>query len=231
MISSLVATLYDGASSLASSVRSNPLTTVGLLGVNVGANLLGEAASAITHGVVQLNTFVPRPVRDLLRGVGECLGAVNQELGEALAAVLRVDARILQGVVAAPIVEELAFRLPLLLASWRIDTFTSEFFTSPLVEGVIGLTGGQASVIALAILLSVAFTYAHDNNPTAGRAASLFAGGLALSHLTLRPTGGLGNAMIAHGIHNLVPTLMGAEIGTGILPRQEADKPKSDKKD
>jgi len=113
-------------------------------------------------------------------------------------------------------VEEVVCRLPLLVASWQIDALSSEYITSPLLEGVIDLTGGQTLKIALAVILSIEFTYGHGSNLDPSRAAGAFASGLALSHLTLRPNGGLENAIVAHAINNLVSRLLGLEIGNGM---------------
>lgn len=223
--SSLATKLYNEVSSVASSVSSNPITTVGLLGVNFGASALGQITSIITGGYVQLNNFVPQPVRDRLRGLGNRVGAVNVKVASQISRALRINQKFVQGVIVAPIFEELVFRLPLLLASWEIDDLNSEFFSLPLFEGVMDVTGAQITKVALATFLSIAFAYAHGNNLAPRRAAGLFAGGLVLSHLTLRQDGGLGNAMIAHMIHNLPLTLMGAEAGSGILPSHSEEEP------
>ena len=122
-------------------------------------------------------------------------------------------------IVIAPIVEELVFRFPLLLASWAIEHFTSEFFCSPILQGLVGITGAQATMVVLSTLSSITFTYAHDNDPPTDRATALFVGGLTLSRLTLRPDGGLGNAMVAHMIHNFTAYFLGLEIGKGILSK------------
>ena len=231
-LSHLAIGVYDAVFSVASSVRSNPITTVGLLGVNIGASLIGQAASIRTGGLIQLNNIVPQPMRDVFRKMGRGVGKVNRGVGGLIAGILRVNNNaFFKGVIAAPIVEEIVFRLPLLIASLKIDSLSSEFITSPILENVLDLTGGQALKVALAVILSIGFTYAHDSNPVPARAAGIFASGLTLSHLTLRPTGGLGNAMVAHAIHNLVPTLMGYDIGSGITPHSiEEDSQTEEKK-
>lgn len=66
------------------------------------------------------------------------------------------------------------------------------------------MTGGRAIKVALVAIISIGFTYAHNENPTAGRAFSLFSISMILSDLALQPTGGLANAMVAHAINNLV---------------------------
>ena len=201
--------ISDGISSVLSSVTSNPITTIiGPLISNIEVGKVGQAAASLTGGVVQLNNIVPQPVRSALRvNLGRPIGRLNGLASGMIAGALRVnDNEIIRSVIAAPVVEELIYRLPLLMASKSIDLLTSEFITSPLLEGVIDMTGGTAVKVGLAAITSIAFTYLHGKNPSPGRALGLFTGSMTLSHLTLRPTGGLANSMVAHAIHNLLIT-------------------------
>ncbi len=215
--SSLEEALHNRISSLVAYISSNPITTVitiGLLGINLGGAALGKATSRVTKEYVVLNNFVPQFIRNVLRNFGR---AVARGMGQ-ISNVFGVNQMLIRPIVIVPVIEELVFRFPLLLASWKINDLTSEFFCLPILEGITDITGAQATMVVLSILSSIAFTYGHDNNPLPDRATGLFAGGLALSHLTLRPSGGLGNAIVAHMIHNLTAYFCGIlEIGNGIL--------------
>ncbi len=113
--------------------------------------------------------------------------------------------------IVAPIVEEFVMRLPLLMCSWAIDSLAPEFlfsvqaltptFFHPILpESVLA---AEVAKLALAVLSSIGFVYIHEDTPDPGLAADLFVGGLALSHLAIRPEGGLGVAIIAHMLHNI----------------------------
>lgn len=206
--SSLATSLYDGASSFASGVEVDLITAAGFFGLNICATLFGATVSALTGGRVHLNHFVPQSIRDFLQDTGGIISDLNQGVRRLITKVLKVNnSAFLSVAIVAPIIEEAIFRFPLLLASLAIDAVSSEFTTFPLLKGAIEL-GGEALKVALAMVLSIGFTYAHESNPEPGRVASLFVSGLALSYLTLQPTGGLRKAMAVHAIHNLVPNLL-----------------------
>lgn len=183
--------------------------TVGLPFVTLFGALSGMAASALTRERVQLNNIVPESIRSALdkrgRKIGGAIGSISLVAGRTLG----VNSNVISQLLVSPIVEELVFRLPLLIASQGIDLLSSDFIHSPLLESASDLTGGQALKVALAVILSIGFTYSHSKDPTAGRAAAVFTTGLGLSHLALQNPGGLGNAMIAHSIENLIPVLTG----------------------
>lgn len=195
--------VYGGASSVVDCVRSNPITTFGLLGIGWAAGVFGQVISITTKKYVQLNNFVPMSLRNGFRRYGENLADYNERITDLILKVLPVRKDFFQKTITSPILEELEFRLPLLLASWKIDNLHSEFFYSPLLEGAVDTTFTQLIMVALAVLSSIAFTYAHDEKPDVIRASDFFAGGLALAYLTLHPDGGLLCAIIAHMIHNL----------------------------
>jgi membrane protease YdiL (CAAX protease family) len=226
----LVDALYNKTSSLVSNVIANPtaivtpVATVGLLRINLAAMALGEATSLVTRGYVQLNNFVPQSMRNFLRWIGDKIARVNDEADNRISEFLRVGKewkKWIGFVITGPIIEELLFRLPLLLASWKIRDMTSEFFCSPIFsKRIISVTGAQATMAALAIPCSVAFTYVHDDEPTPERAAGVLGVGLTLSYITMSEDGGLTNAIAAHMIHNFASLRCGMQkIEKGILPK------------
>lgn len=230
---SLVDALYHKTSSLVSSVYSNltPIATVGLLGINLASMTLGDTTSRVTKEYVQLNNFVPQSIRKFLRGFGEVIVRANNRIDSRISKKLRVNKEFIGTIITGPIFEELVFRLPLLLASWQISDMTSEFFCLPILEGV-AITGAQATMAVLAILSSVAFTYAHDDKPSPDRAAGVFGVGLTLSYLTLSSDKGLINAIGAHMIHNLTSHGLGMQkIRKGILPKDPEKEIESAEKD
>ncbi len=143
---------------------------------------------------------------------------------ESLFNQMGVDKELLGLVFTGPIFEELVFRLPLLLASWKIGDMTSEFFCSPILEGIIDVTGAQATMVTLAILSSVAFTYGHDNKPSPDRAAGILGVGLTLSYLTLSKDGGLETAIAAHIIHNFASHCCGMQKIEKGIPSKDPEK-------
>ena len=203
--------VYNGASSVVSCISSNPITTVGLLGIGWTAGVFGQVISISTKKYVQLNNFVPMSFRNGLRRCGENLADYNECITDLVLKVLPIRKDFFQKIITSPVLEEFEFRLPFLLACWKIDSLHSEFLSSPLFEGVVDTTSTQVIKVALAVLSSIAFTYAHDDNPGVIRASEFFAGGLALAYLTLHSDGGLLCAIIAHMIHNL-PLMREAEI-------------------
>src|SRR5579864_5813343 len=82
--------LYNGASSLVSSVSSNPITTFGLFGANTGAKNLGRVLSSLTRDSVQLNNFVPQSARVLFRALGRRLCDVNDTVASLISRTLRI---------------------------------------------------------------------------------------------------------------------------------------------
>lgn len=226
----LVDALHNKISSLVSNVSAKPtimvtpVATVGLLGINLASMAIGEATSQVTRGYVQLNNFVPKSIRDFLRKVGVKIVHYNDKVDNQISTLLGVDKDLLGVVITGPIFEELLFRLPLLLASWQISDFTSEFFCSSILEGIIDITGAQATMAVLAILSSVAFIYVHDNKPSPDRAAGVFGVGLTLSYLALSKDGGLGNAIVAHMIHNFTGHCCGNQKIAKRIPPKDPEQ-------
>jgi len=201
--------LYDGVTAIPSSIRSNPKMTVGLPVITLAGAISGMAASALTGGRAQLNNIVPESIRNALDSGGRKIGWTIGSISHTAARITGIDRRVISQLVVTPIVEELVFRLPLVIASQGIDLLSSDFIHSPLLESVSDVTGGQALKVALAVISAIGFTYAHHKDPSAGRAAAVFATALGLTHIASQNPGGIGNAMIAHSIENIIPTLTG----------------------
>lgn len=218
--SSLATKAYNEASSVAECVISNPITTIGLVGIVWVASIMGQLTSIATKKHVELNTLIPKSARNRFRRCGEELADFNERISNLISKVLPFKKEFIHLVISAPIFEELLFRMPLLITSWKIDDLSSEFLSSSLLDGMVDATGAQVIKVALAVLSSIVFTYAHGDNLDSGRATELFVGGLALSHLLLRLEGGLECAIIAHIIYNLFLYLMGSKNSSGIPLRR-----------
>jgi len=201
--------LYDGVTSIPSSIRSNPKMTVGLPVITLAGAISGMAASALTGGRAQLNNIVPEALRSALESGGQKIGWTIGSISHIAGRITGIDRRVISQLVVTPIVEELVFRLPLVIASQGIDLLSSDFIHSPLFESVSDLTGGQAIKVALAVISAIGFTYAHHKDPSAGRSAAVFSSALGLTHIAHQGPGGVGNAMIAHSIENIIPVLTG----------------------
>jgi len=71
---------YDLVSSVASSVRDNPITTFGLLGINLGASYVGGTISRLTGRRIELNNAIPRSVRNFFHKIGRGIGKKIRKL-------------------------------------------------------------------------------------------------------------------------------------------------------
>jgi membrane protease YdiL (CAAX protease family) len=186
-LSCLNSTAYETVSS---SNRSITISTMALIMIRSVVSCIGERAE-LTGYRTQLSRFIPLPIRQNIENayaalIRPILEPVNQ----------RIDNVPMQDVVAstliAPIVEEVMFRLPLLIASVVISAI---------------LEKGTVLIILLSVILSIMFTYAHGASLSLGREASLLAAGLFLSYLVLEQEGGLGHAILTHAFHNLFASL------------------------
>ena len=214
-MSSIINRAYEGISSsyLATKLYehgsqiTNTVTTLGLSGINLGAVAVGDSVAALTGGYVQLNNLFPLSLRNQIYNATEGIGNLTDASAAFISANTGIDENFVGDVITAPIVEELAFRLPLLVTSSGVDYIASEFFSSSVLEDATGVSGAQVTKVALAALVSIAFTYFHNSNPPPGRASGIFASSMALSYQTLNNqswyVAGLGNSIVSHMIHNL----------------------------
>ena len=152
------------------SVASTALVIVSPL-VLLVATVFGQILSALTRGCIEFNTFIPERFRILCQDrVGQPISRdvierVNRVVGYILPPRGRND-NLYWSVIASPIVEETFFRLPLLLASWTMDSSPTNVINN--------FTGTGVVKTFLAMALSIVFIYAHGANPNPGRAAQLF---------------------------------------------------------
>jgi hypothetical protein len=203
-ITCLSTVCYEIVASSASSISANWILTFGKFGINKIIYFLAQLLATITGGHLQLNQLVSDHFRRFLRTLGGAVGSFKSHIHNSIARAggfTVENTRLLRTVVIGPIVEEAVHRLPLLILASKIDALP---FASTLISGVLQLTVGQVMKVALAALFSIAFVYGHQRTPLPGRAASLFASGLMYSYLTLKPSGGFINAIVAHSINNFV---------------------------
>ncbi len=193
--------------SVGSSIQSNPIPTFANFFIYMIAEHCAGALSALTGGYFQLNRLISQPTRKALRMMGSLVGNISSSLQRGISRGLGISstkAIPIRIIVVTPVVEELIYRLPLIMTSLKIDAMPFEFISTPILKGVVNLTGGQVLKIALSIIISIGFTYGHHENPSPEQAAGLFVASLVHSYLALQHLGGLGNAIITHAFHNLL---------------------------
>ena len=210
-------------SAIVESITSNTITTCFPTVISSGAGLIGHTTAVFTRGYVQLNTLVSQPIRNQFRRLGIKVAAVNDKIATLILKISGINQELASGLIAAPIVEELVFRLPLLMVSGEDDVSV----------GVTDSTETQITKIALSVFSSIAFTYAHNANPDPGRAAGLFAGSMTMCYQALSHQskfGGLINSVLTHMIHNSTLELLGIKSGKGISSHQPSEKEQKETK-
>lgn len=217
--STWITRLYDTVSSVGSHAQSHPVITVGitsLVVINMTAFVAGRSIARWSRNTLTLNNLTPISVRQLARAFGHIVGLCTTTLERLIPSSIYRD--FFSTVVIAPAVEEMIFRLPILLVASNIDSSSATFIHMPLASGIIDITGGHLLKALAASVSSIGFTYAHQDNPSPGRAAGTYVTGLALSTIVLHPEGGLEYAIVAHSLHNLIARTLGLQIDVGIFP-------------
>ncbi len=178
------------------SISNNKISSLGLLIINSLGEFLGAAISARTRGVVQLDRMVPESFREFSRSIGERVANVSAGLARRISSVTPFSQSAVSKVFTAPIVEELAYRLPLAEAGHYLDHLVE--------KQAICQTTALVTKVALTIIISLAFTYAHGKNLAPGRSAGVFAIStvLCMQALNGQGTGGVSNAILSHIVHN-----------------------------
>ena len=123
-LSNTASALYNGIISIPSSIASNPKMTFSPLIAGAIGALSGAAASALTGGRVQLNKLIPETIRDNISMIGHKIGFLIANISVLAANTLKIHPKTLSQLVVTPVIEELIFRLPLLIACSGIDSLS-----------------------------------------------------------------------------------------------------------
>lgn len=211
--------VYEGVSAVATSslVKAGGKVigcAIGQQAVNSMGVWLGQKGSSLTGGRLTVSNLVPETVKAPFRNLGDfLLMKVTAPLSDKIHIPQWITRHIpyndynpaSHSVIACPMVEELVFRLPLVVIFSQIDN--TEMLNSALFTvGDMGCTAGDVAKLATVLFSAVGFTYSHERssgvNPhNPGRAMGLLASGIGYAVIATQLD--FQTALMAHAVYNL----------------------------
>lgn len=207
-----------GYNSSTLSGRSSIISALALFSISIVAGIVGTSLARFTEGRIQLNRLILYPIR---QGIHNTYAVLADPIIDRVSSLINLlppvrrvassleramnphedddndDDTFIAAFLLAPVLEEIVFRFPLLAASTGMATFLE-----------IGSSIGNSLELLLSVMLSIGFTYIHGIGLDAGRALSLFVGGLFLSYIVLEQGSGLGNTILIHFFYNFLIALL-----------------------
>jgi len=205
--SPVISTLGKICSSIVSDNKIETVLVGGLIFIKAAAYLGGNCVKYLSGDRVQLSKIIPPNLQLYLHGFSWKVPLVTTGITSLIQDSFKIkNEEPIAKVIVSPVVEEIAYRLPLIVASRGSNLVSSLFANSSFQTGAI--YSGNILMIALSALSSIAFTYMHKPDFKEGEAESFFVSGMGLSYLALKSRWGIEASILSHSIHNFTVQLI-----------------------